>query len=150
MVSSFTIWQYNSTSVICLNTVFSIWFIDRTLSDGTTPGQSGPRSNGSEGSLHIPQISKAGASPSEGLMSYPYAEMQLVYSIALVNWVLGVWVMWDTLRFTLTQSWSTCKGPIDGSKWNVHVFGKGLLLSLLLIWNITAVWKLFTLNWNAW
>ena len=33
--------------------------IDRTLSGATTSGQSGPRSNGNEGLLHIPQISKA-------------------------------------------------------------------------------------------
>ena len=37
----------------------------------TTPGQSRPRNNVSEGVLHIFQISKAGASPSDDLMSYP-------------------------------------------------------------------------------
>ena len=52
--------------VIC-----SIWPKDNTLSGATTPGQSGPGSNGSEGVLHIPQISKARALPSDGLMSYP-------------------------------------------------------------------------------
>ena len=49
----------------------STWPIDRTLSGATTPGQSGLGSEGNEGVLHIPQISKAGASPSDGLMSYP-------------------------------------------------------------------------------
>ena len=35
----------------------SIWTIDRTLSGATTPGQSGPGSDGNEGVLHIPQSS---------------------------------------------------------------------------------------------
>ena len=63
--------SHNLTSVIFLHTVCSIWSIDRTLSSATTPGQSGPGSNGNEGVLHIPQISKAEAPPSDGLMSYP-------------------------------------------------------------------------------
>ena len=37
----------------------------------TTPDQRGPGSNGNEGVIHIPQISKAGALPSDCLMSYP-------------------------------------------------------------------------------
>ena len=41
----------------------SIWPIDRILSGATTPDQSGPRSNDKEKLLHIPQRSKAGASP---------------------------------------------------------------------------------------
>ena len=43
----------------------SIWSIDRTLSDATTPGQSGPGSNSSEVVLHIPQSFKIGASQSD-------------------------------------------------------------------------------------
>ena len=43
--------------------------LNRTLSGATTLGQSGPRSNGNEGVLHIPQIFEATASPSDGLMS---------------------------------------------------------------------------------
>ena len=35
----------------------SIWPIDRTLSGATTPGQSGPRSDGNERVLCIPQSS---------------------------------------------------------------------------------------------
>ena len=38
---------------------------------GFTPGQSGPESNDNEGVLYIPQSSRTGASPSDGLMSYP-------------------------------------------------------------------------------
>ena len=41
-----------------------------TLTGATTRGQSGPGSNGNEGVLLIPQSSKAGASPSDGLVSY--------------------------------------------------------------------------------
>ena len=73
----------------------SSWPIDRTLSGATTPGQSGPRSNGNEGVLHIPQsFSITGASPLDCLMSYiqdtregsyHYTELQLVYSITPAN-----------------------------------------------------------------
>ena len=59
-----------------LHTGCSIWSIDSTLSGVTTPGQSGPGSNGNEGVLHIPQISKAGVLPSDGLMSYPIHSLQ--------------------------------------------------------------------------
>ena len=45
--------------------------MNRTQSTATTPGQSGPGGNGNEGVRHIPQISKAGASLSDCLMSYP-------------------------------------------------------------------------------
>ena len=44
---------------------------DRALSGATTPGQSGPGSNGNEGVLRIPQSSSiAGTSPSDCLVSY--------------------------------------------------------------------------------
>ena len=33
----------------------SIWLIDKTLSGATTPGQSGPRSDGNEEVLRIPK-----------------------------------------------------------------------------------------------
>ena len=59
--------NHNLTSVI-LFAHCSIWPIDRNLSGATTPGQSGPGSNGNEGVLHIPQSSKARASPLDGLM----------------------------------------------------------------------------------
>ena len=71
-----------------------IWHIDRTLKDTTNPDQSGPESNGNEGILHIPQSSKAEASPSNGLVSYlghllkgyyPSAEIQWVYSTVPAN-----------------------------------------------------------------
>ena len=68
--------------------------MDRALSGATTPGQSGPGSNGNEGVLRIPQSSStAETSPSYCLVSYPghslvvggsypSAEVQSVYS----NW----------------------------------------------------------------
>ena len=49
----------------------SIWPIDRTLPGANTLGQSRPGSNDNEGVLRISQISMTGASPSDGLMSYP-------------------------------------------------------------------------------
>ena len=50
----------------------SIWPIDRTLSGVTTPGQSGPGSNGNKGVLCIPQSSSnLGTSPPDCLVSYP-------------------------------------------------------------------------------
>ena len=43
----------------------SISPIDATLTGTTTPTQSGPGSNGTEGVLHIPQNPRVGASPSD-------------------------------------------------------------------------------------
>ena len=55
----------------CNSTQFSsIWPIDKTLSDATGPGQSGPGSKGNEGVLHIPLSSGiTGTSPSDCLVS---------------------------------------------------------------------------------
>ena len=80
-----------------ISTQFSfIWPIDRTLLGATTPGQSGLGSNGNKEVFCIPQSSRiTGASPSDCLVSYPghslgesypSAEIQLVYSIAQVDW----------------------------------------------------------------
>ena len=91
--------SHNLTSVICLHTVFSIWPIHRTLSGASTPGQSGPGSNSNEEVLHVSQISKAGASPSDNLVSYPghslagggsypSTEMQSVCSTAPADWAV--------------------------------------------------------------
>ena len=65
----------------------------------TTPGQSGPRSNGNEGVLHISQSSSiTRASLSDCLVSYPghslresypSVEMQSMYSTALADWATG-------------------------------------------------------------
>ena len=82
-----------------ISTQFSyIWPIDRTLSDATTQGQSGPESDGNKGVLCIPQSSSIiGISPSDCLVSYlghflrggegsyPSAEKQSVYSTAPIH-----------------------------------------------------------------
>ena len=69
----------------------SSWPKSRILSGATTPGQSDPGSNGNEGVFHFPQITKAGTSQWDCLVSYPgyllgrghlSAEMQSVYSTA--------------------------------------------------------------------
>ena len=72
--------------------------MDRALLGATTPGQSGPGSNGNEGVLCIPQSSStAGTSPSDCLVSYPghslggsypSAEKQSVYSTAPADWAI--------------------------------------------------------------
>ena len=67
------------------------------LSGATTPGRSGPGSDGNEGVLRILQSSSlAGTSPSDCLVSYPghllgggsypSAEKQSVYSTAPADW----------------------------------------------------------------
>ena len=48
-----------------MDTQFFYLTIDGTLTDTTTQGQSRPGSNGDEGVLNIPQISKTGTSPSD-------------------------------------------------------------------------------------
>ena len=70
--------------------------MNRTLSGTTTPGQSGPGSNGNKGVLRIPQsCSITGTSLSDSLESYlghslwgsyHSAEMQSVYSTSLADW----------------------------------------------------------------
>ena len=79
----------------------SIWPIDLTLSSATMQGQSGPGSDGNEWILCIFQsLSITGALPRDCLMFIqnthwggdggegltPTAEMQSVYSTALVDW----------------------------------------------------------------
>ena len=71
MVSSIVIYQSQfNISDLFAHIVCSIWPIDGTLSAPHTLDQSGPGSNSNEGIFHIPQISKAGVSSSDGLMSY--------------------------------------------------------------------------------
>ena len=109
------------TSLICLHTVCSIWSIDKTLSGANTPSQSEPGSNGNERVLHIPQISKAGASPSDGFISYPghllgcsypSVEMPLVYSTALPDWV-HIYIM-------MKQPPTKCTNIMTGTIYKMH------------------------------
>ena len=77
----------------------SLWPIGRTLSSAIILGQSGPGSDGNEGTLSIPpNPGITGASPSYYLVSYPghslrvsypSAEMQSVYSVAPDDWAIG-------------------------------------------------------------
>ena len=73
--------------------------IDRVLSGATTPGQSGPASDGNEEMFRIPQSSSiTGVSPSDCVVSYQdtrlwggsylSAEMHSVYSTAQANWAI--------------------------------------------------------------
>ena len=74
----------------------SIWPINRTLLSVTTPDQSGPGNNGDEEVFSIDKNSSiTGASLSDCLVSYPghlfvgsypFAEMQSVYSTTRVEW----------------------------------------------------------------
>ena len=70
------------------------------LSGATTPGQSGPVSDGNEGVLHIPQSSSTAVTSlsdclvsypghSFGGGSYPSAEKQSVYSTAPADWAIN-------------------------------------------------------------
>ena len=45
--------------------------MEETLTRTTTMVQSESGSNGNKGVFHIPQTSKTGESPSDGLVSYP-------------------------------------------------------------------------------
>ena len=74
----------------------SIWLIDKNQSGATASGQSGPRSDGNVVVLNIPQsYSITWTSQSDCLMSYgghslggsyPFAEMQSVYSTPPADW----------------------------------------------------------------
>ena len=63
-----------------------IWPIDRTLSGSTTPGQSGPGTDGDEGALCILQSSNiTEASPSDCLVSYSGHSLVVVGSLTLLQ-----------------------------------------------------------------
>ena len=92
----------------------SVWPIDRASSNATTPGQSDPESNCHEEVLHIFQISWTRALPSDRLISYaghswvrvsyPFAEMQMVYSTAPVNWAIFCWLFRTHNSLKLTSA----------------------------------------------
>ena len=94
----------------------SIWPTDRTLSGDTTPGQSGPGSDGNKEVLHIPQsFSISGASPSNCLVSYsghflgesyPSAGMLSVYSAAPADWARVNIYNWSKIQIFIIE-WST-------------------------------------------
>ena len=106
-----------------------IWPIDRTLSGATTPGQSGPGSNGNERVLHISQSSSiTEASPSDCLMSYPghllvgcltplqtwgqcISQPQLI-GAQDTRWGVGGILRMQLMYFTASADWAT--GPSWG------------------------------------
>ena len=78
----------------------SIWPINKTLSGASTPEQSKPRSNGSEGVLRVPQSSGiAGNSPSDCLVSYIRTLVEGV--LPLCRDAVSIfynWAIWFCLR----------------------------------------------------
>ena len=79
----------NYQTVLLPTIQFSInqLFALRTLSDATTPGQSGPGSDGNERVLHIPQSSSiAEASLSDCLLSYTEHSL-VVMGVGLTNYI---------------------------------------------------------------
>ena len=95
----------------------SIWSIDRTLRDTTTPDRSELESNGHKGALYIPQNFRTGASSSDGLVIYPGDLMMEVlllcrdafgvfYSPILLGWYLieiGCWGFTEIFMQTLSR-----------------------------------------------
>ena len=84
-----------------------------TLSCATSPGNSGPGSDGNEGVLRIPQSSSiTGTWPTDCLMSYPEyllvetsypsAEKQLVYSTAKYTELNVKTVLFQTIQFSIS------------------------------------------------
>ena len=63
--------------------------IGGTLTGITTPGLSGPENNDYKGILNIPQSSRIGTSPSDGLLSYPehklFFDDVILYKISNFN-----------------------------------------------------------------
>ena len=104
----------NLRSVICLHTVCSIWPIDRTLSGATTPGWSGPGNNGNEVVLLIPQIFKAGVTPTDSLMSY--LEHSLVMVLPLCREVVDVFILMSSVHLLN----SNCFLALNTTHYNHH------------------------------
>ena len=130
-------------------TIFSsIQPIDRALSGATTPGQSGPESDGNEGVLRIPQSSSiAGTSPSDCLMSYPghslgggsypSAEKQSVYSTAPADLVQG------SIYYVNVGKLTKCRVKPDYS--SISIFSSSIwVIIIIIIIIIIMSFKFFT------
>ena len=84
----------------------SIWHIDRTLSNATTPALSGPRSDGNEEGLCIPQSSSISrASPSDCLVSYLGREAGGLTPPQICGRCI--------LQFLPTGQWSVCVSDVN-------------------------------------
>ena len=120
----------------------SIWPIDRTLSGATTPGQSGPGSNGNEEVFCIPQSSRiTGASPSDclghsfggvlplcrGAFSVFYSPIQYYFVI-----VENIFVQWYKIHIVLIGMLELNINPshvnFEISKWFMEIHHKIVLL----------------------
>ena len=103
------------TIKFCISTQFSsIWPIDRTLSGATTPGQSGPGSDGIEGVLYILQSSSiTEISPSDCLVLYP--EHLLGVVLPLCREAVGLFYSPSRLGYDLLWEFTEWKG--------IRVFG---------------------------
>ena len=90
----------------------SFWPIVRTLPGDTTPGQSGPVSDGNEGVLCIPQSSSiTGASPSDCLVSYPGWWVLPLCSGAVAVFYSPSWMGWEEIgQNSSCILWETCRG----------------------------------------
>ena len=99
----------------------STWPIDGTLLGTTTPEQSGPRSNGNEGVLQIPQSSRTRASPSDAVESHiqdtfwrevlPFCRdaIGIFYSpswLSYINFKGGEFLKNEKFPFSVIQFWS--------------------------------------------
>ena len=96
----------------------SIWSIERTLSGATTPGKSGPGSDGNERVLCIPQSSSTtGISSSDCLVSYPEHSLGegKPYPSAKVL---------STHKLRLTCCWSMLVIGSVSARWTTLVFAK--------------------------
>ena len=115
-----------------MSTLFSsLWPVDRTLFGAKTPGQSGPGSKGNIGALSITE-----ASPSNCLVSYlghslgesyPSAEIQLVYPIALADCariiiIIIIIIIMIIIIIIIVIHWDMCrKFQFDHTnKWYIH------------------------------
>ena len=122
--------EINRTGRVALKK--SYWTIDRTLSGAIALGQSGSGSDGNEEVLHIPQCSRALESndlilyPGHALWcgSYPFAEMQSLFSRAPTDWannMIGWRIEHDTTE-SLSSSYRAASMDIsDPLSLSLHV-----------------------------
>ena len=92
----------------------SISLLDMTISDVTAPGQSGSWRNRNDRVLHYTQISRAGAKPSGGLVSYP--------GHSLLPGPLWPWVVAPDRVLSVGQIELNCVHMLNWIVWSRNVF----------------------------
>ena len=85
----------------------SIWPIDVTRTHTTILGQSGQECNSKEEVLHLPESSRTGASPSDGLLSYQDHSLGRV--LPLSRNAVGVFYSPQPTGLTRNKNKNTCK-----------------------------------------